>query len=280
MKAAPFEYRRASTLDEAIGLITDCDGYAKYIAGGQTLGPMLNLRLTQPDRLVDISRIPELRRIAESEDSIIVGAGIRHAEIEDGKVPDPSAGLMRRAAKGLAYRAVRNRGTIGGSLAHADPVAEWPTIMTALNAQVRIKGRNGSREVGIGDFLVTHLTTVLEDDEILEAIAIPKLRPGARTGFWKFCRKSGEFAHSLSAVVLDGRTGARVVLGSAAKKPLLMPRTAAAAESAGSWRDGLEKELRAAFDADIAASGLHLDDYEHHLHASVVARAVREALAR
>lgn len=280
MKAAPFEYRRAAAIDEAIGLVAECDGYAKYIAGGQTLGPMINLRLTQPDRVVDVTRIPELRRVAEGGDSIVLGAGIRHAEIEDGKVPDPSAGLMRRAAKGLAYRAVRNRGTIGGSLAHADPVAEWPTIMTALGAQIRIHGRNGSRDVDIGDFLVSHLTTILADDEILEAITIPKLRPGSRTGFHKFCRKSGEFAHSLSAVVLGAGLEARVVLGSAAKKPLLMPKVAAAAASARAWREGLANELRAAFDADIAAAGVQLDDYEYHLHATVVARAVREALTQ
>src|SRR3546814_5873333 len=128
---------------------------------------LLNLRLTQPDALIDIARVAELRRAEERPSSIVLGAAVRHAEIEDGLVPDASNGLMRRTARGLAYRAVRNRGTLGGSLAHADPVAEWPNVLTALNAVILLRSIDGMRSVPIREFLIGYLTTGLEPGEIL-----------------------------------------------------------------------------------------------------------------
>ncbi|MGZ5810932.1 MAG: FAD binding domain-containing protein [Xanthobacteraceae bacterium] len=278
MKPAPLNYIRADSAARAIELMQSSEGFSKYVAGGQTLGPMINLRLTQPDALIDVSAISKMRQVIEGAGEVRLGAAIRHAEIEDGKTADPSQGLMVRAARTLAHRAVRNRGTIGGSLAHADPVAEWPTIFTALDARIHVTGASGERTVPIGDFLVGYLAPALEEHDIITAISVPRLPNGSRTGFRKFCRKSGEFAHSLAAVVLAGKQISRVVLGCAIGKPILLPAVAAIAGSAGGWRDGMDKDLRSAVAQDLKAAGAELDDYEAHLHATIVSRAVEEAL--
>ena len=282
MKPAPLIYKRADDIASAQDMVAKAQGFAKLIAGGQTLGPMINLRLTQPDVLIDVSRIPALRRIEERGGVLHIGAGVRHAEIEDGRVPDVTGGLMRRAARTLAYRAVRNRGTIGGSLAHADPVAEWPTVLSALGASVLIAGRTDKRETSLDRFFVGYLTTILEPDDVLEAVLVPKLPAGSRVGYHKFCRKHGEFAQSLAAVVAgspgSGPGGSRVVLGSAGSTPLVLASVAAIVAERR-WRDGIESEIRRAVVADLAALGKTLDAYDAHLHSTIVVRAVKEAIA-
>lgn len=278
MKPAPFDYICVDSTARAIELMQSNAGYCKYIAGGQTLGPMINLRLTQPDSLIDVSAIPEMRQVNENAGEVRLGAAIRHAEIEDGKTADPSQGLMMRAARTLAYRAVRNRGTIGGSLAHADPVAEWPTIFTVLDARIHVSGPSGDRVMPIDNFLVGYLATALEEHDIITAISVPRLPAGSRTGFRKFCRKSGEFAHSLAAVALAGKQINRVVLGGAIGKPLLLPTVATLAGSVSEWRDGMDNDMRRAVAHDLKSAGAELDDYESHLHATIVSRTIEEAL--
>jgi carbon-monoxide dehydrogenase medium subunit len=269
MKPAPLEYCPARTLPEALNLYHPT---AKYIAGGMTLGPMINLRLSQPDRLIDLSQIPELLTTLESATAIRLGALIRHADIEDNRIPDPSHGLLRRAAATLAYRAVRNRGTIGGSLVHADPIAEWPVVMTALDATVHLHGPTGPRDVKISNFLLGYLTTCMTEEEILTAITIPRLPSHTRIGYKKFCRKAGEFAHSIAVAILTPTTST-VVLGSTATHPLHLPTVAESASR------GDAAALPAAFAADIKSADVSYDSYDFHLHATMVTRAVTEALA-
>ena len=141
-------------LSAAIALAERTDANIKLIAGGQSLGPMLNLRLVQPDLLVDITAIPELKRFEQKGDVLFIGSCITHADIEDGRVPDVTGGAMRAIAAGIAYRAVRNRGTIGGSLVHADPSADWISALAALGAQAVIFGPNGERRIPV-ETLVT-----------------------------------------------------------------------------------------------------------------------------
>jgi carbon-monoxide dehydrogenase medium subunit len=277
MKPAPFTYEAARDIAHGLSLFDASDGEAKYLAGGQTLGPMINLRLTQPDHLIDVSRLDELKCVEEYSGSVVLGAGIRHAEVEDAKVPDPSRGLMRRAAGGLAYRAVRNRGTLGGSIAHADPVAEWPNILTALAASVRLRGLNGDREIPMDDFLQGYLTTAILPDEILIGFAIPRLGEGARTGFSKFCRKAGEFAHSLAVCVLPTPGEARCVLGCAAGRPVVLTNVGALVAGMGHWQAGAQAESRAAMDQDIEVLGLDLDQVERRTHGAIVERSIRDA---
>src|SRR5262245_15797642 len=137
MKPAAFDYVRPATVSEALRVLREVPG-ARVLAGGQTLGPMLNLRLAQPAVLVDITRIPQLAAVTEDTDAVSVGATVTHAAVEDGRIPDPTGGFLARVARGIAYRAVRTRGTIGGSLAHADPSGDWLACLTALGAEAVI----------------------------------------------------------------------------------------------------------------------------------------------
>ena len=147
MKPVAFDYERPVTLADAATLLGQSNGFAKILAGGQSLGAMLNLRLAQPDLLVDITSIPELTAVTDAGDHLEIGACVPHADIEDGRVADHFAGLLRQVAGRIAYRPVRNRGTIGGSIAHADPAAELPLVLTALGGSVTARSHRGERRI-------------------------------------------------------------------------------------------------------------------------------------
>lgn len=229
MKPASFDLFNPSTLDEAIKLLVESDGNAKLLSGGQSLVPTLNLRLARPSSLVNTKQIPRLRKIAQSERGFWIGGGWRHSAFEDGIIPDFSEGFLRYVAGGIAYRAVRNRGTIGGSLAHADPAADWISALTAIGATCEIHGQQGVRHIRVEDFIVGPMVSALREDEILVGIEIPKLSPSARWAYTKLCRKIGEFAKSICAIVSDPKQGiSRVVVGATDGPPVLLPGTAGA----------------------------------------------------
>ena len=256
MKACAFDFVRPRDLNEAISLLSKEN--SKAAAGTQSLGPMLNLRVVQPSLLVDLRHIPEMVNFSENQESITLGACITHAQIEDGKVPDPSRGFMREVAGNIAYRAVRNRGTNGGSLVHSDPAADWPSALFALGAVAIIAGPGGRREVPVERFVTGLFETDLKSGEILAAIRIPKLSPRARTGYWKFCRKAGEFAQAIGAAVEDPERGfSRRVLGAAGSSPFLVPQ------------NFFDNHLAAA-----DAAGLGDDPYNRQLHAVALRRAI------
>ena len=283
MKPAPFDYARAANLEEAIGLLAAADGDARPLAGGQSLGPMLNLRIARPTLLVDLSPVSELREVSEDEDGVTIGASVVHSAVEDGEVPDPTAGLMRRAASGIAYRAVRNRGTVGGSLAHADPAGDWAPVMMALGASLGIRGPEGGRSVEADAFIADPLTTVLERGEIVEAIRVPRLSPGASWGHCKLCVKPGDFAESLAVVVRDPDRGhCRVALAGPTHAPILLEEVAGLVAGADGWSDALAGEIKDAAGREIAAAGFaDADDrYVVNVHSTVTVRAAREALSR
>src|SRR5262245_23263066 len=140
MKPVAFDYERPQDISGALMLARQEDIAVKFLAGGQSLGPMLNLRLAQPDLLVDLTGIAELKHVEANADALELGACVTHADIEDGRVPDVTNGALAAVAHGIAYRAVRNRGTIGGSVAHADPAADWVTFLAALAAEVVVRG--------------------------------------------------------------------------------------------------------------------------------------------
>src|SRR5712671_1006740 len=198
MKASAFDYARPRELQEALKILSENEN-AKAAAGTQSLGPMLNLRVVQPSVLVDLRFIEELTGYSENKDSVTLGACITHAQIEDGEVPDPARGFMREIASNIAYRAVRNRGTIGGSLVHADPAADWPSALTLLDAVAIIAGLQGRREVSVERFITSLFQTDLNQEEILVAVRIPNRSAAARFGYWKFCRKAGEFPQAIGA---------------------------------------------------------------------------------
>ena len=217
MKAAAFEHARPASLADAISLAGEAG--ARVLAGGQSLGPMLNLRLAQPRLLVQVNRLPELSGVAADADAVTIGACVTHAAIADGLVPDIGGGVLASVAETIAYRAVRNRGTIGGSLCHADPAADWVTVLTGARCD-RAAARAGwttqpaSEQLHPGAF-----RTALPPGEIMLAIRVPRLPADARWAYVKACRKPGDFAHAMAAVLLSGERRC-VVIGALGGKPL------------------------------------------------------------
>lgn len=249
MKAASFEYQRPATLQAALRALADAGGAAKVMGGGQSLGPMLNLRLARPKQVVDVSSLGELRQVTADGDQLRIGAAVTHAEIEDGVHPLLRDGLLQSVAGGIAYRAIRNRGTLGGSLAHADPAADWVLAMAALGAQIEISSAAGTRRVPMERFMQGAYTTDLADGELLTAVRIPRLGAAARWGYFKFCRKTGEFAEASCAAVFDpSRKLARIVLGALDGAPQALPALAAqvARSAAMPSRETLQSAIAAA----------------------------------
>jgi len=271
MKPAPLAYTRASSLDHALELLASASGEARVIAGGQSLGPLLNLRLASPAQLIDISQVEELRRTSVEDSELTLGPCVTHAQIEDGEVPDVTLGLMRHVARGIAYRAVRNRGTIGGSLAHADPAADWVATLWALGASLQLRGRGGERKLKVDNFVTGPLSTAIDPGEIVSSIRIPRLSPAARWGHAKFARKPGDFAESMAIVVIDrDRKFFNAILARRADPPILLRRTAKALATKTS--DG---EMNAVIDADLDALKISPEDVG--LHRAMVLRALRGA---
>lgn len=221
MKPAEFQYHDPDTVDQAVALLTSLGEDAKVIAGGQSLLPIMNLRLAEPEHLVDITGVPELSECVHGHASIRYGAATTHMMFEDGLVPDMTSGLLRQTASGIGYRAIRCRGTVGGSLAHSDSAAEWPTVMSALDATVHLASSRGRRSVPVREFLLGFFTTTLEDDEILTAVEVPHLGPGTRCGLHKLARQPGDFAESL-AVAIHQNDEIELWLGAAQGTPTEM----------------------------------------------------------
>jgi carbon-monoxide dehydrogenase medium subunit len=223
MKPVAFDYERPAHLDDATKLLAEEGIFSKALAGSQSLGPMLNLRLAQPDLLVDITGIPELLEVTEKRDHLEIGACVTHADIEDGRLPDTSKGLLRHVAGRIAYRAVRNRGTIGGSIAHGDPAADWISVLSLLDAEAVISTRRGRRNVAVEHLIVSSFTTVLQSGELIRAIRLPKLSKKAGWGYYKFSQKAGEFAHAIGGVVHDPENGRfRAVIGAIETAPIVI----------------------------------------------------------
>ncbi|WP_119168222.1 FAD binding domain-containing protein [Algihabitans albus] len=264
MKPAPFDYFGAGGLEDAMAALSG--GAAKPMAGNQSLGPMLNLRLARPAALVDVSLLPELRGVEEGPDWVRLGAAVTHAEIEDGEVPDPTPGWLQAVAANIAYRAVRNRGTLGGSLAHADPAADWCVVMTGLGAMALLDGPEGPRRVAVERFLTGPFATDLRGGEILTAVEVPLPGEGARWGYWKFMRQVGEFAKASAAVLVDPGTGrVRCVLGALGRQPLLLGDPQAIVDGRVEPAEAVRAALPERAAADLA------------LHVTALARALAEA---
>lgn len=276
MKAASFTYERPHDVTAALALLADAKDGARIMAGGQSLGPMLNLRLVQPPLIVDIAGLTDLRSVERDGDDLLIGACVTHADIEDGRIPDVTHGVLRRIARGIAYRAVRNRGTIGGSLGHADPAADWVTTLAALGAGVRLTSLIGRRDLAVTKFIQGALQTARRPGELVTAIRLPSLSSTARFGYVKACRKPGEFAHAMAAVLIEpDKSHSRVVIGAIDTTPIVVDDS--------SLFGGTLTHLRQQFDRDLADRLLTqagvTDPAARHIHVSVLARAIAEAAA-
>lgn len=261
MKPVAFEYSAAGDLASALRLLVAAE--VRPIAGGQSLGPMLNLRLARPAGLVDVSRVADLRQVRDAGNALIYGAAITHAEIEDGAVPDATPGWLAAVAKTIAYRAVRNRGTMAGSLAHADPAADWVNVLSALGASVILAGPAGERVIDLPDFFVGPLATQLQPGEVIAGVRVPKRVAPARWGYWKVCRKIGEFSKATAAVLIDPtHSETRIVVGAIERPPVLLPDPA-----------GVLSGVLPLADA-VRAVAPELDEGSFALHVAALRRAI------
>ncbi len=263
MKPAPFALVLPDTMAALGGLLAE-PGDSRVMAGGQSLGPMLNLRIARPARLVGLARLPELAGWHEDEGHLVVGACVTHAAIADRRIPCRHHPMLPAIAEGIAYRAVRNRGTIGGSLCHADPAADWLCTLLALGASVLLWNGAGGRSMELRDFVAGAFATALRPGEILRAIRIPRPSPAARWGYFKACRKPGEFAHAMAAVLDDPDAGVRrLAVGALGGAPLVLEGEAALPEAAP---------------AGLARAGTGLDAIDLHLQRVAIRRAWAEAV--
>ena len=193
MKPAPFLYSRASTVGEALAVLTEHGDEAKVLAGGQSLIPMLNFRLARPGVLVDITRIPELGRMERHNGTLVVGAAVPQAEAERSALAAEACPMLAQALHHVGHPQIRARGTVGGSLAHADASAELAAVALALDATLVVRGQEGERTVPADSFFIGPWMTAIKDDELLTEVHLPVL-PDHRTAFVELARRRGDFA--------------------------------------------------------------------------------------
>jgi carbon-monoxide dehydrogenase medium subunit/6-hydroxypseudooxynicotine dehydrogenase subunit alpha len=229
MKPAPFEYFAPRTLDEALELLAQDPEESKILAGGQSLVPMMNFRLAQPERLIDLNRVDGLDYIERRNGHIAIGAMTRHVTVEHSELVLKELPLLGQAIKWVGHEQIRNRGTIGGSVVHADPAAELSAALAALEGRMRVRSATGERALPWSEFFVFGFMTALEADEILVEIEVPALGPDTRTAFVEFARRHGDFALGGAAAVLETDTdgtcrAARLSLLAAAPTPVRATR--------------------------------------------------------
>jgi carbon-monoxide dehydrogenase medium subunit len=209
MKLPPFEYACPTELSEAVALLAARNGDAKLIAGGQSLVPMLAFRLAAPTLLVDLRKLPELRRIRISSNGVVLGSMVRWCDIQADARLRTAHPLLLAAVAHVAHYQIRNRGTIGGSIAHADPAAEMPGIALTCEAEIATVGTAGPRVIKAADFFIGPLMTLLEPDEIIVEIRLPAWPAQRRWGFQEFARRRGDFAMAAAAIWYDQDDGGK-----------------------------------------------------------------------
>ncbi len=274
MIPAPFDYVRAGSAEEAISLIGEHGDEAKFIAGGHSLLPLMKLRLAQPTVLIDIGRVSDLSYIEEHGNEVRIGALTRHMDVENSDVLAEHAPLLAHAASHVGDPQVRHRGTIGGSIAHADPASDLPATTLAMGATYVAQGPNGTREIAAGDFYQSFLTSALQPDEILTEIRVPKMK-NAGWSFQKFNRRAQDWAIvGVAAWRNDGDSGVGLVnMGST---PILASTVSSALSGGASVEDAAEQ---AAAEAEPQSDLNATVEYRTHLAKVLVRRALEEATA-
>jgi carbon-monoxide dehydrogenase medium subunit len=285
MPAVPFEYHAPASLEEAIALLARHGERAKPLAGGQSLVPLLTLRLARPEVVVDLNDIEELRVVRRDGDDVFIGALVRHRALERGEGVLAACPLLQEAAALIGNVRVRALGTIGGSLAHADPAAELPAVALALDGTLVVRGAAGDRIVPAREFFVGALTTALRPGELIVGIRLPALGPGVGYAVTEFTRRAGDFAIVAAVAVAEVRlTGEiariRVALAGAGSTPVRLPSVEAALVGARPDPrllrravEGVAREIEPEGDAHASAA------YRRHLARVLTARALERAVA-
>ena len=271
MKASVGGYVRATSLQHALTLLASADGTARVLAGGQSLIAAMNMRLTAGDMLVDISRLSELRGVSDEGDTLRIGALTRHVEVGRDPLIKEHAPILTQAVDVIAHAAIRNRGTIGGAVAHADPAAEFPACVLALGATLHVVGPDGARTIAAEDFYHGLFETDLEPEEILIAISVPKAQADERQVLLEVSRRSGDYA--LAGLCLVRRKGGhRITMLSVGERPELAQEAMAKLDDGDV--DGAVTALREAIDppSDTNASA----SYRRHIAGVLLRRAVAQ----
>jgi CO/xanthine dehydrogenase FAD-binding subunit len=268
MKPAAFTYHRARTVPGAVGLLDELGDDAKVIAGGQSLVAMMNFRLARPEHLIDIARIPGLDAITRDGDALRLGALVTHRAVETADL-GPGFRVLSDAMAWVGHLPIRTRGTVGGSIAHADATAEWCLLAVLLDARIVVEGRAGRRSIPAEDFFQGVFTTALEPDELIVEVVFP--RPAPRTALTEYAERRGDFAIVAAAVDLDA---ARVVLGGVAPVPLRVPAAEAVLAEAGPHAQAAAAAAEAIEVRDEPGISAH---YRRGLVRTLVARACAEA---
>lgn len=287
MKPASFRYFRPTALDEALALLAEHGGEAKPLAGGQSLIPAMNFRLARPQALVDLSGIAELAYVRSEPDRLTIGAMTRQRAVERSDVVRREAPLVAEALPFVAHPQIRNRGTVGGSLAHADPAAELPAVMLALDARFRARSREHERTIPAGEFFTGILETALGPDELLVEVAVPRAPARSGHAFMEVARRHGDYAlvGVAALVALDGRGRcevARIALVSVGDGPVLAIQAAAALTGEKPTAAAIEAAAEAAARRDIdPPSDIHASAvYRRHLAAVLTRRVLVRAFER
>ena len=285
MKPAAFRYRRSTSIDQCVDLLSKFDGEAKVLAGGQSLVPLMNLRLARPEVLIDINPVSELSFIRSKDGVLELGAMTRHVEVANSSVVLRSCPILAAAGKLIGYPAIRNRGTIGGSIAHADPAAEMPCLAVALDAELDVVSLRGSRTIAAADFFRSHFTSALEPSELLTSIRfrVPTTTEG--WGFEEFARKQGDFAVVAIAAGLTVDHGrivrAAIAIAGAGDRPLRAAAAEAVLTDQAPSRDvisaAVEKIEEIAGEAQRSVGSV--DEFRKRLAGVLGRRAVESALA-
>jgi CO/xanthine dehydrogenase FAD-binding subunit len=285
MKPAAFDYVAPNSLEAAVEALAATNGDGKVMAGGQSLMPLLNFRMARPSTVVDLMHIPGLNFIELRDNSVAIGALTRHAELEFSKLIAAKLPVMAAAMPHVAHLAIRNQGTIGGSLSHADPAAELPMLAVFYQATIRVLGSGGRREIAAEEFFVSALTNCLEPDEIVFEIDFPVLTSHTGWAFEEVARRFGDFALACIAVSIalrDGRiSDARVAVMGVADTPLRLRRAEDALRGARGGPESAAKFAEVVRSCVSPADDIHVSaDYRKHLIGALAEKALRKAWAR
>jgi len=285
MKPAAFDYVAAETLDEAVSALARAGGDGKILAGGQSLVPMLNFRLLRPSILIDINRIRDLGYVDATSDVVRIGALTRHHALETSPLIKAHLPIMTAAMQHVAHLAVRNRGTIGGSLSHADPAAELPMMAVLLDAKIKIRSLHGRRVAEARCFFTGSLTTDLKDDEIVTDVEFPRLLPNTGWAFEEVARRAGDFALAAVGVTMSVHNGTadrvRIGMTGVGETPLRAPEAEALLAGKAIDTHAVEAAASAIEVAVEPNTDLHASaDYRRFLVGALARRAISVAWQR
>lgn len=285
MKPPKFDYHAPASVEEAVALLARYGGEAKVLAGGQSLMPLLNFRLSRPAALVDLNRIAALAYIREHDGQVRFGAMTRQRAIEFSPVVGKRLPLLHEATKLVGHLPIRTRGTIGGSIAHADPSAEYPAVLTALEGEVVARGPRGERVLKPADLFQTYLTTSLAADEVLTEVRLPAPPAGAGHAFEELSRRHGDFAlvGIAALVVVQGTrcSKARLATAGVGPVPLRLRAVEEILERDGVADEAVQRAAKRAAELVSPDSDIHASaDYRRHLTEVLTGRALKRAIAR